>query len=93
MKYEIIMRDTMGDHKCSVTASLGEAYMFGDFEYVRRCLAQCLFRVQDNGFKIVRHIYRDFNGQVMLCGFLVEGGQSYSIRKAIKQAKFDSLYR
>ena len=93
MKYEQIMRDTTGDHKCSVTASFGEASAFGDLDYVRRCLAQCLFRVHDNGYKIVQHIYREFNGQVMLCGFLVEGGQSYSIRKAIKQEKLDVLSR
>jgi len=90
MKYEIVMRDLHIDREVTVTQSFCDSYMYGDLAYVFRCLAQCLFRVQSNGFKVARYIYRNCNGHVALWGFIVDTGQSYSVRKAIKQEKFNS---
>jgi hypothetical protein len=94
MKYEIIMR---GENlTTSVTASVGDSSLYGDFEYVRQCLVQCLHRCMSNGFEDISHIYRDFNGQVIMVGFYVHrtGGRfGYSIRKAIKQEKFNTPTR
>ena len=91
MKYEIVMRDLSSDTKeiNIVTASFLDSFMVGDLAYVQRCLAQCVFRILHNGFKIVEYSYCNRNGQVMLCGIRVENGQSYSIRKAIKQEKLN----
>jgi hypothetical protein len=88
MKYEIIMR-TRENSETVVTPSFGDANLYGDLDYVRRCLAQCLFRVFHNGVKVKEHIYCDLNGHVMLWGFVVEGDYSYCIRKAVKQEKFN----
>jgi len=89
MKYEIVMRSVGDKHEAMVTLSFVDGYMYGDLEYIRRCLAQCVFRTCHNGFKIAEYIYCNCNGHVMLCGFRTDGGQSYSIRKAVKQEKFN----
>jgi hypothetical protein len=93
MKYEIVMRYEGNNCAAVVTPSFGDAYMYGDLDYVMRCLAQCMFRTYSNGYKIVDHIYKNVNGHAVLWGFVLDNGCSYCIRKAVKQEKFNVMSR